>query len=372
MITVAPVMVLWSGFTLLLAIILPRQWQVPMVVLATGLYLAYQDPLALGVISLQAGLLLWSLPRAKGQGWLTAVIMCLLCLVLVALKLRLGRMEGPSLAMPLGLSFMTFRMLHLLVDSYSGRLESCPPADILAYLFFLPTLVVGPIHRLPEFQVDLRRRRFDPVLLGAGLERILHGYAKLVILRNLILDPLVLPLLARQANGTFCGDLLAAPGHWLDLYVTFSGASDLAVGYALAMGFRIQENFNSPFLATSIPDFWQRWHMSLTHWCRDYVFAPVAALSRSTWLGIVGAMLVIGLWHEVSFVYVLWALYHAAGILMWHRLSGSLGPRLPGGLWGSWLLRPLATLATLGFVLASFPVANRMGRILQAHVNPQK
>lgn len=154
--------------------------------------------------------------------------------------------------------------------------------------------------------------------------------------------------------------MAAGAGHWLDLYVAFSGASDLAIGYALAMGFRIQENFRFPFLARSIPDFWRRWHMSLTFWCRDYVYAPIAAATRRPVLGITLAMAVIGLWHEFSLRYLLWGLYHGAGILLTHRLAALARPWLPEEGRVARALRPVGTAATLLFVVSSFAVTNRL------------
>jgi alginate O-acetyltransferase complex protein AlgI len=368
MIVLAQKTVLWTGLTVLLSWLLPRRLQMPAVILSTCLFLAVLDRVALALLACQVPLVLWALPRVRRRGVLTAALVALLVLVLAAFKLAGERAYPARVAMPLGISYMAFRLIHLLVDGYAGRLPVYSTEGVLAYLLFLPPLPVGPIHRLPEFLVDLRRRRFDAGLLGRGLERVLHGYAKLVILRNLILLPYLLPALSRSEGASFLGDTLAASGRWLDLYVSFSGASDLAIGYALAMGFRIQENFRFPFLAASIPDFWRRWHISLTLWCRDYVYAPVAAATRRPVLAVAVAMVVIGLWHEASLRYILWGLYHAAGILATHRLAAATrGWWTPGGR-RAWLLRPLGTLATLVFVVSSFPVTARLDGALKSHL----
>jgi len=356
MIVLAQRTVLWTAVTALLSWLLPRRLQMPAVVLSTCLFLAAADRAALGLMAAQTAAVLWALPRARRRGVFTAVLVGLLAAVLAAFKLGAGR-----IAMPLGVSFMAFRLVHLLVDAYAGRLPRHDPESVLAYLLFLPPMAAGPIHRFPEFLVDLRRRRFDAELLGRGLERVLHGYAKLVILRNLLVLPLVVPALSRWA-GSFPGDVLAGAGQWLDLYITFSGASDLAIGYALVMGFRIQENFRFPFLAGSIQDFWRRWHISLTLWCRDYVYAPVAAATRRPLLGIAVAMVVIGLWHEASLRYILWGLYHAGGIVASRRLAAAL----PAPERWRWLLRPLATAATLLFVVSSYAVTSRADAALKA------
>jgi len=366
MIVLAQRTVLWTGATVLLSWLLPRRLQMPAVILSTCLFLAVLDRVALALLACQIPLVLWALPRVRRRGVLTATLVALLVLVLAAFKLAGERAYPTRVAMPLGISYMAFRLIHLLVDGYAGRLPAYETGGVLAYLLFLPPLPVGPIHRLPEFLVDLRRRRFDPELLGRGLERVLHGYAKLVILRNLILLPVLLPALSRSAGTSFLGDTLAASGRWMDFYISFSGASDLAIGYALTMGFRLQENFRFPFLAGSIPDFWRRWHISLTLWCRDYVYAPVAAATRRPVLAVAVAMVVIGLWHEGSLRYILWGLYHAAGILASHRLAAATRGWFPPGGRRARLLRPLATLATLLFVVSSFPVTARLDQALRS------
>lgn len=198
-------MVLWTMVTVLASWALPRRLQMPAVVLSTCLFLAVADRVALAVMAAQIALVLWALPRARRRGLFTAVLAALLATVLAGFKLAAGLPSPWHLAMPLGISYMAFRLVHLLVDAYAGRLPAADPWSVLAYLLFLPPVPVGPIHRLPEFLADLRRRRFDPEMLGLGLERVLHGYAKLVILRNLVLLPILVPALSGWARGTFRG-----------------------------------------------------------------------------------------------------------------------------------------------------------------------
>lgn len=358
--------VAWMAATLLLAWLPPRRLRLPLMVLSTVGFLAFKEPLSLAVMAAQTALTLWALPRVGRQGWLTLAMVSLELAALVAFKIRVDLIPGGNPAMPLGLSFTTFRQVHLLVDAYSGRLPVHGRAETLAYLFFLPPLAVGPIHRFQTFLRDLRRRRFEAAQLGQGLERILHGYAKLIILRNLVIFPFLFPWVSTFGDGSFTGDVMTSLGQWIDLYITFSGCSDVAIGFALSMGFRIQENFERPFLARSLPDFWQRWHMSLTSWCRDYVFAPLTASTRKPYLGVAAALVVLGLWHELSVRYVLWGFYHALGILLWHQLVPRLKAALPQGRWRAWTLRPLATAATLVFVVSSFAVTRRADLLLKS------
>jgi alginate O-acetyltransferase complex protein AlgI len=356
-IVLSPATVAWTALTAALAWAVPGRFQVPAIVLSAVLFLVWADPVALAVLAAQLAVVLLALGRLRGRGALTAAIVVLVAVPIVAFKLRAGLPHVTGLAVPLGLSFSTFRLVHLLVDAWAGRLGSRRPGDVLAYVLLLPAIPSGPIHRFPDFLVDLRRRRFDAALVGTGLERILHGYAKLVVLRNVFVVPVLLPLLTGRAGESFGGDLLASAGEWIDIYLSFSGCSDLAIGWSLVMGFRLIENFDHPYLASSIPDFWRRWHISLTSWARDYVFAPLAAATRRPVVGVAAAMLTIGLWHELSSRYVLWGLYHAVGILLWHALAARL-PAPSGRL--ALVLRPLGTLATLVFVLSSFAVTSRL------------
>ena len=361
MIVLAPATIAWTALTAILAWAAPRKLQLPAIGFSAAVFLARADPVALGVLAVQLAVVLLALGRLRGRGVLTAATVVLVAVPIVAFKVRAGLPHVAGLAVPLGLSFSTFRLVHLVVDAWAGRLPSRRAGDVLSYVLLLPAIPSGPIHRFPDFLVDLRRRRFDAALLGAGLERALHGYAKLVVLRNLFVVPVLVPLLARHAGESFAGDVLASAGEWIDIYVSFSGCTDLAIGWALVLGFRLIENFDHPYLASSIPDFWRRWHVSLTSWARDYVFAPLAAATRRPVVGVAAAMLTIGLWHELSSRYVLWGLYHAAGILAWHALAARLPA--PSGRLGL-VLRPVATLSTLAFVLSSFAVTSRLDRAL--------
>ena len=140
-----------------------------------------------------------------------------------------------------------------------------------------------------------------------------------------------------------------------NLYFQFSGYTDVAIGFALLLGFRVMENFDNPFLKQNISEFWRSWHISLSSWVRDYVFFPIVSVVRNRALAVMVAMLVLGLWHEASFRFLLWGLYHGAGIVAWHLLqkAKSWAPvTLPTSL--SWTVRVLSTLLTVNFVMLSF------------------
>ena len=122
----------------------------------------------------------------------------------------------------------------------------------------------------------------------------------------------------------------------------FAGYSDLAIGMGLLWGIRVMENFNHPFMATNMQDFWTRWHISLSGWCKDYVFQPILAFGRNRWLALVAAMLVLALWHEISWRYILWGVFHSLLILLTviiRRNSPSFSNYINHHYFGRWLGR---------------------------------
>jgi D-alanyl-lipoteichoic acid acyltransferase DltB (MBOAT superfamily) len=148
----------------------------------------------------------------------------------------------------------------------------------------------------------------------------------------------------------------------LNLYLQFAGFSDVAIGFGLLLGFRIAENFRSPFLAPNIAEFWRRWHITLSSWCRDYVYMPVAASTRRPVPAILAAMLVLGLWHELSPRFLAWGLYHGAGIAVF-RVFDRARPalRVTRSQTGRLLVKGLAVFLTLNFVMLSFVITKERG-----------
>jgi D-alanyl-lipoteichoic acid acyltransferase DltB (MBOAT superfamily) len=140
---------------------------------------------------------------------------------------------------------------------------------------------IGPINRFPEFLRDERRKRWDSKLFYSGLERVLFGYFKVVVLANYLLDTkLQVHIEQVGGNDTAYGAWLGCVEYGLDLYFRFGGYCDIAIRLAALLGFRILENFNYPFMRSNINTFWKSWHISLSSWCRDYVFTPVAYLLK--------------------------------------------------------------------------------------------
>ena len=254
---------------------------------------------------------------------------------------------------PLGLSYYTLRCIHYAVEKYRGNI---PPHDFAAfaqYLFYLPTLLAGPIHRFPAFHNDLQRQRWDGHMFAMGLERMLIGYFKITVLANFLFNNMLglLILEIDKSNQAFAAylNMVKLSGN---IYLQFAGYSDIAIGFGMMMGFKVMENFNFPFLARNISDFWTRWHISLTSWCRDYVYMGTIAVTRSAILAAFAAMLAMGLWHEFSLRFLLWGLYHGAGIMIWQQFQ-RLKPRLPQSQNDAVIIawRAFSTLLTLHFVM---------------------
>ncbi|HYD32716.1 MAG TPA: MBOAT family O-acyltransferase [Azospirillaceae bacterium] len=303
----------------------------------------------------------YGLPRL-GRGSTAALLVAgaLVGGVLLAFKAGLAAPAGGSarLVMPLGLSYYALRCLHYLIESYKGRLPPHGFGEFAGYLFFLPTLVAGPIHRFPDYLRDRRDPRRGAAALSRGLERILYGYVHIVVFGNwlvsLKLRGLVDSLGPERAR---LAEYLDCLRFGANVYFQFAGYSSIAIGFALLLGFRVIENFNWPFLARNIADFWRRWHISLSSWCRDYVYMPVVALTRDVSLAALASMLVLALWHELSPRYVAWGLYHGLGVVAWQGFQKARR-RLPPvrSEAGRAVALALSVAVTANFVILSFAI----------------
>jgi alginate O-acetyltransferase complex protein AlgI len=175
-------------------------------------------------------------------------------------------------------------------------------------------------------------------MFSDGLERILYGLVKINFLGNFLFN-MKLTELALHSNPYLLKLYLDVVAFTGNAYCQFAGFSDLAIGLGLIWGIRVMENFNAPFLATNMQEFWQRWHISLSSWCRDYVFQPLAALTRSRWFALLASMLVLALWHEISFRYFLWGIIQVLLILLtvgfrkWMPAASQFINQHPVGRW---------------------------------------
>lgn len=341
---------------------LPRDAQLHWVSIVTAAFLFIYAPLSLAALAAVAAVC-YFLGRRHVVAALTVCILMLLAYrglssgnPMQAVSFRDVGDQPVQFFILMGFSYYILRAVHYLLERFKGRLGEHNFAQLVHYLFFLPTLFVGPINRFDAFLRDERRRRWDPDQFSYGLTRIVYGFTKIVVVAYYLVNRKMgfwIPTLDQSNHA-----LLQYVDCWqyaLNLYFQFSGYSDVAIGVGALLGFRIMENFNFPFLQPNISEFWRNWHMSLTSWSREYVYPPVAASTRSPYLAIFAAMLFIGLWHEFSPKYLFWGLYHGGGIMA-HRyyqrtLGGVIG--FDNVLYRNGA-RILATVATLHFVVIGF------------------
>ena len=232
-----------------------------------------------------------------------------------------------NIILPVGISFYTFQTLSYTIDCYRNQLE--PTKNLtafFAFVSFFPQLVAGPIERaknlLPQFQ-SLASFNYRQVV--KGLRLALWGFfKKLVIADNfgLIADE----LFAMQ-NHNSISVLLAASCFAIQIYADFSGYSDIAIGLARTLGINLSTNFNGPYFSKSFTEFWQRWHISLSSWFRDYVYIPLGGNRTSKWrmqLNILITFLLSGLWHGANITFVLWGALHGFALIIEKRFSNYL------------------------------------------------
>lgn len=338
---------------------LPARFRTLFLILATLVFIGWTDPLSLGVLAALTGLTIVATRERAVPGWRAVLCVGAIVAVLAGFKIAVGPIDDAGvadLAMPLGLSYYALRCIHYVIERYTGRIAAAPGLDVVAFLFFIPTIFIGPIHRFPEFRRDLARHRWDEALFSEGVERIIHGYARIVILGNFLIVNLTETL--TQALGpdrTAAVTYIAMVSTGLNLYVQFAGHSDIAIGFARLLGFRVMENFDRPYLKPNISAFWRAWHISLTSWARDYVYGSVVALTRSPALGAVTTLVAIGLWHEISLRYLVWGAYHGLAIVVWQQVQvwkRALPAPRSTAVRGA--LHVLAVLLTLHFVWLGF------------------
>jgi alginate O-acetyltransferase complex protein AlgI len=217
--------------------------------------------------------------------------------------------------LPIGISFYTFNSMSYTIDIFRRRIE--PTSNVLEYTTFValfPHLIAGPIVRFADLGPQLKRLtpRLTSDTAARGLFFLSCGLVKKLLIADQ-LSPHVDRLYAAHAHLGLVSGWAAALGYSLQLYFDFSGYSDMAVGLAWLLGFRFPQNFNSPFKAVNISDFWRRWNMTLSSWFRDYLFIPLGGSrqgTKRTVFNLVLTMFLVGLWHGAAWTFVVWGLVH--------------------------------------------------------------
>ena len=255
---------------------------------------------------------------------------------------------GLGLAAPLGMSFFLFKSIGFLVDVYRNpEAGTKDPIALLQYLSFFPQITAGPISRFGQFSGQLTNRELSVQTAAFGLRRFLVGLAKKAVLCGSI-AALVDGVFAENALGDFRLAWLGALGYSLQIYLDFSGYSDMAIGLGQMLGFTTPENFRYPYIADSVGDFWRRWHISLSGWFKDYLYIPLGGNRRGKLRAGLNKAIVFtlcGLWHGANWTFLLWGLWHA---LFSALESWGFSPKKLGRVWGH-----VYTMAVvcLGFVM---------------------
>jgi alginate O-acetyltransferase complex protein AlgI len=231
--------------------------------------------------------------------------------------------------LPVGISFYTFQTISYTVDIYRGKVE--PVQHILDfgfYVSFFPQLVAGPIVRASEFIPQLYKRySLSMAEFSYALFMVLKGLFKKIFIGDYIALNFIDRVFAHPEGYSGFENLAALFGYSLQVYVDFSGYTDIAIGVALLLGFRLPKNFNSPYKATSVGNFWKRWHISLSSWLRDYLYIPLGGNRKGrimTDVNLMITMLLGGLWHGASWQFMIWGGLNGLGIVVykqWKKIS---------------------------------------------------
>ena len=231
-----------------------------------------------------------------------------------------------NVIIPLGISFYTFEAINYSVEVYKGQVKAeRDPTNFLLFILFFPHLVAGPIVRARDFLPQVRRKkRWNWVRLEIGFRFILLGLVKKLAIANRMAY-FVDPIFEHPDQFRTYALWAAVVAYTLQVYCDFSGYSDLAVGTAHLLGFRLAQNFDRPYLAVNISDFWRRWHMSLSTWLRDYIFIPLGG-SRGgrllTYRNILITMTLCGLWHGANWNFILFGFIQGLFLITHHLFQG--------------------------------------------------
>lgn len=308
--------------------IVPANLRQNLLILLTLLFLALASPESAGILTFFALVTYYLTSGVTVSGSRAVLALVVVLGTLAYFKVRFfsaGGLAGDiieNVAIPLGLSYYSFRCAHFIFERYRNTVAQPRLIDFFGYLFFLPTIVVGPINRFQEYFDESSRVTWRAARLSDGLERILFGYFKVAVLGYFLVNGSLGDFIAGiEPNNEALRLYLKIIQDGLLLYLLFAGFSDIAIGFSLLLGIRVMENFNWPYIQKNISDFWRCWHISLSSWCRDYVYFPVLGATRNPYLATLATFTVIGLWHEISPRYIVWGLYHGVGILIWRRFQ---------------------------------------------------
>jgi D-alanyl-lipoteichoic acid acyltransferase DltB (MBOAT superfamily) len=233
-----------------------------------------------------------------------------------------------AITLPVGVSFFTFQSMSYVIDIYRRSLRPARFFDFAVYVCFFPHLVAGPIVRASEFLPQLKERH-DPRRVDASRAffLIMVGLFKKMVLADFLSTHIVEPVFGVPQSHSALEALFGIYGFAVQIYCDFSGYTDIAIGLALLLGFRFPQNFDAPYTARSIQDFWRRWHMTLSRWLRDYLYIPLGGNRGdkvTVYRNLMLTMLLGGLWHGASWTFVVWGGLHGVYLVYEHERAARL------------------------------------------------
>jgi D-alanyl-lipoteichoic acid acyltransferase DltB (MBOAT superfamily) len=250
----------------------------------------------------------------------------------------------PGLALPLGISFFTFHAISYVVDVHRGAAPNRSLLQLAVYIAMFPQLIAGPIIRYHTIARRLAARRMTLGRISAGLRIFVIGLAQKVLiadevarLAEAVFDKAVAPSLAEA--------WLGLSAYTLQIYFDFAGYSNMAIGLGLALGFSFPRNFNLPYVARSVTEFWRRWHISLSQWLRDYLYIPLGGnrgTPADTYRNLCVVFLACGLWHGANWTFVIWGIHHGGFLVIERAALGHVLARAP-----AWVARMYALAAIM-------------------------
>ncbi len=233
----------------------------------------------------------------------------------IGVGVRLPLLE---IIVPVGVSFFTFQAITYVVDIYREKVARSSLLDFAVYLAFFPHLVAGPIVRASEFLPQLNVAEFVTQRQASRAAfLILGGLFKKVVIASNLASAIVDPVFASPAQHSAAEIILAIYGYAIQIYADFSGYTDMAIGIALLLGFTFPQNFDRPYAAASLQEFWRRWHMTLSRWLRDYLYISLGGNRRGrllTYRNLILTMVLGGLWHGAALTFIVWGLVHGLGL----------------------------------------------------------
>ncbi|HTM04474.1 MAG TPA: MBOAT family protein [Vicinamibacterales bacterium] len=322
----------------------------------------------------------------------------------------------PHLLLPIGISFFTFHAISYVVDVYRRDASAQKrPVEAALYLLVFPQLIAGPIVRYRQIATQLTARVTTLDDFAVGVRRFIVGLGKKMLIANTVAAPAdrIFSMPADQLTAAHAW--LAVVCYTLQIYFDFSGYSDMAIGLGRMFGFHFPENFNYPYIASSVQDFWRRWHMSLSAWFRDYVYIPLGGNRTSTsrlYFNLVLVFFLCGLWHGANWTFVIWGLFHGAFLVLervglasrlkqlapaarhaylllvvmvgWVffraetfgaaiamlRAMAGLGAAMPSPYTPAWYLTPEVTVALVMGAIGAMPVLPQLQRWREAAADP--